>query len=143
MRLITGILAAALLLAPLSQGNAGREEGVMQEFRQVEEDIRAQKSTPEERQRQLEENLLRAVRNSIRRHFYDQREDYYKDLSMANVFYENPTSPLVYYVKHKDFIVRYDFARDPEIFVQAPTYEKMLIVPKGDAHSDDPAPAGG
>ncbi len=120
---------------------AGRQEGVMTEFRKVEEDIRHRSTSPEQRQKTLEDNLLRAVRITIMRQFYEKREELLRDLNIGNVFFENPTSPLVFYVKHKNFVVRYDFARDPEEFIQSPTYEKFMLIESGDAHQNTPAPA--
>lgn len=113
----------------------------MTEFRKVEEDIRHRSTSPEQRQKTLEDNLLRAVRITIFRQFYEKREELLRDLNMGNVFFENPTSPLVFYVKHKNFVVRYDFARDPEEFIQSPTYEKFMLIESGDAHQNTPAPA--
>lgn len=109
----------------------------MSEFRAVEEAIRNRQSDEAAQERMLEQNLQRALRQSIRRRFYQNRDEYLRDLEPGNFFYENPTSDRVYYVKFKYFIVRYDFERDPQDFRQAPVYEKMLIL--DDFPDDGPA----
>lgn len=139
---LTKILGVVFLTVISSASlQAGRQEGVMTEFRKVEEDIRHRSRSQEQRQKTLEDNLLRAVRITIMRQFYEKREELLRDLNIGNVFFENPTSPLVFYVKHKNFVVRYDFARDPEEFIQSPTYEKFMLIEGGDAHQNTPAPA--
>lgn len=135
--LIAGLLVPAAL-------SAGRQEGIMTEFRRVEEEIRNQSKTPEARQKTLEGNLMRAVRLAIARRYHDKKVEILKDLSAETIQYENPTSDMVYYVKFKTYIVRFDFSRDPEMFVQAPTYEKFLIIGgENGTHTEAPAGDGG
>jgi hypothetical protein len=140
------IIPAALLIAAfvLPVGlTAGPQEGIMTEFRATEEAIRNAQKTPEARQKTLEANLMRAVRLAIARRFHDKKMDLLKDLNAETMLYENPTSDKVYYVKYKNFIVRFDYNRDPELFIQAPRYEKFLIIGgEGAAHSED-APGEG
>ncbi len=104
------------------------KEGVMSEFRAVEEGIRRKFRSEKEQQEILQNNLLRALKMSIMRRFYFDSEKYLKDLNVNNVSWENPLTPNIYYVKYKYFIVRYDFANDPRFFIQAPVYEKFLIM---------------
>ncbi len=106
---------------------ADRKEGVMAEYRQLEETIRGKARSADSRQKTLEENLLRAMRSTVVRVDYDKRETLLKDVSIANISFENPTSSLVYYVKFKNFLIRLDYARDPELYSQTPMYEKLLI----------------
>ena len=125
---------------PLSV-SAERSEGIMTEFRQTEEAIRNRQKTPEARQKTLEENLVRAVRLAIARRFHEEKGELLKDLNAQTMKYENPTSELVYYVKYKNYIVRFDFLRDPEFYLLTPSYEKFLIIGEdGVDHSAD-APA--
>lgn len=130
-------LGTSLFSAPVS---AGPTEGIMSEFRKVEEDIRNAQKTPEARKATLEANLLRAMRLAIARRFHPEKKAILKDLSAETLAYENPTSEKVYYVKFKTYIVRFDFSRDPEEEIQAPTYEKFLIIggEKGVHNEDKP-----
>jgi hypothetical protein len=107
---------------------AGPKEGVMSEFRAVEEGIRKKFRSEKEQQQTLENNLLRALKMSILRRFYYDADNYLKDLNVNNISWEAPLSPNIYYVKYKYFIVRYDFANDPRFFLQSPVYEKFLIM---------------
>ncbi len=135
------LIAAFVLPATLA---AGPQEGIMTEFRATEEAIRNAQKTPEARKRTLEDNLLRAVRLAIARRFHNEKQDFLKDLNPDTMAYENPTSDKVYYVKYKNFIVRFDYSRDPELYTQAPTYEKFLIIGgENGAHSETPPDAAG
>ena len=53
---------------------------------------------------------------------------YFKDLSRENLKYENPTSPVIYFVKFKELIARFNYARDPEYFIQSPVYVKFMQI---------------
>lgn len=105
---------------------AGRKEGVQQEYRAVEEAIRNKQTGPEARLKTLETNLVNAVRLAMTRHYYEERETITKDLSIQTIEYENPTSPLVYFVKYKNSFFRFEYARNPESFAQSPITEKFL-----------------
>lgn len=122
---------------------AGPQEGLSAEFRAVEEAVRRLKSDPAELQKTLETNLVRAMRGTIRRRFYQDQKKYLEGLTADSLAYERNFSDNVYIVKYKDFIVRFDFARDPKIFVQSPQYEKFLLLDSfntGDNHSTDGQP---
>lgn len=123
---------------------AGPQEGISAEFRAVEESIRRLKSDPKELQKTLEANLVRAMRGTIRRRFYEDQKTYLQGLTAESLAYERNFSDNVYVVKYKDFIVRFDFARDPRIFVQSPKYEKFLLLDSfknGDTHTTDGQPS--
>jgi hypothetical protein len=130
-----GAIIALFLLPVLLQ--AGKTEKIMEEFRSVEEAIKNKKISPEVRLRTLEANLVRAMKLAIDRRFYYEKEKYLADLKPENISYENPTDQKTYYVKYKNFIARFDFARNPELLIQSPSYEKFLIVEEGTAHSSD------
>lgn len=123
----TSIFLILLTLLPASLF-AGRQEGILQQFRQAEEALRAKNTSAEARLKTLENNLMRGLKQTILRQFYSRQEEYLKELNPQTMAYENPTSPLVYYVKYKDMIVRFDFASDPERFTQAPVLKKVLIL---------------
>tara|TARA_B100001939_G_scaffold241968_1_gene209482 strand:+ start:178006 stop:178398 length:393 start_codon:yes stop_codon:yes gene_type:complete len=120
---------------------AEQQQGIVNEFRAVEEAIRTRQADPKVLEAQLQDNLLRAMRVSITRRFFHTRDKYLNDLKIENLSYEKFESTNTYYVKYKSFIVRYDFVRDPERFVLAPAYEKFLIMDENfDAdHQDQPA----
>ncbi|GIX41099.1 MAG: hypothetical protein KatS3mg129_0832 [Leptospiraceae bacterium] len=121
--------------------SAGPKEGVMSEFRAVEEGIRKKFRSEKEQKEILENNLLRALKMSILRRFYYDADKYLKDLNINNISWEAPLTPNIYYVKYKYFIVRYDFANDPRFFLQSPVYEKFLIMDEfTEQEHDNPAP---
>ncbi len=107
---------------------SGPKEGVMSEFRAVEDGIRKEFKSEKEQMATLENNLVRAMKMAIIRRFYYDSEKYLKDLNAENLSWEAPLTPNIYYVKYKYFIVRFDFANDPRFFIQAPIYEKFLIM---------------
>jgi hypothetical protein len=133
--LITAILLPELVVA-------GPREGVAAEFRAVEESIRKRKHDPAILQKTLEDNLVRAMRAAIRRRFYEDQNKYLEGLTAENITWEKTFSDNVYFVKFRYFIVRFDFARNPELFIQSPVYEKFLLMDgfEGDSHrADSPA----
>jgi len=106
---------------------AGPQEGISAEFRAVEEGIRKQKHDETMLQKTLADNLVRAMRAAISRRFYEDQKKYLDGLSPDSLSWEKTFSDNVYFVKYQAFIVRFDFARDPKVFIQAPLYEKFLI----------------
>ncbi len=137
-RQIILFLAASFVGGPLI---AEEQQGIVNEFRAVEEAIRTRQADPKVLEAQLQDNLLRAMRVTITRRFFHTRDKYLNDLKIENLSYEKFEATNTYYVKYKSFIVRYDFVRDPERFVLAPAYEKFLIMDENfDAdHEDQPA----
>ena len=121
-----------LCLLPYFVGSivAEPKKGVMSEFRKQEEKIALRKKSPALVQRTLRRNIINAVQALVRRRLYEKRKDYYKDLSIANIAYENPTSHLVYYVKFKNFLARLEFELDPRLFIQQPKHTKFVPVQK-------------
>lgn len=107
---------------------SGPKEGVMSEFRAVEEGIRRKFRSEKEQMATLQNNLLRAMKMAIMRRFFNESDKYLKELTAENISWEAPTNPNIYYVKFKSFIVRFDFANDPRFFIQSPVYEKFLIM---------------
>ena len=113
-----------LLVAPLS---ADRTQGITLEFQKQIQKNKGFRRSPKYRQRILELNLIDALKNIINTRFYQKREEYYRDLSIANVGYESPTSPKVYYMKFQNFFVRVEFEFDPETYLQRPKYIKVVM----------------
>jgi hypothetical protein len=122
----TGIISVILILPGLLF--AGRQEGVMAEFSSVEGTLKSKRVGPEKLQHTLERNLIRALGQAIDRRYYLERGELKKDLKPENIAYENPTSETIYYVKYKNFLARFDFSRNPELFEQGPIYVRFLVV---------------
>ena len=130
---------------PSNTEKSSKDDSVMIEFRSLEEQIRLKKRSSKVRKITLETNLLRAMRSAIFRRFYLERKDLSKNLNAQNIIYDNPTSPLVYYVKYvtttdngqtRTIIGRFDFSRSPEFYIQIPAYEKVLIRTSGEVHEE-------
>lgn len=124
-----------------------RSKGVMIEFRKMEEEIRRRRRGAAVRKRTLENNLVRAMSRIVFRMFYPERVELLKGLNEKTIVYDNPTSPLVYYVKYDTktrlILVRFDYARDPEYYLQTPAFEKMLIRDKEEEKKHDKPASGG
>lgn len=121
------LLIAVLLCSSFLTLSAGPKEGVMMEFRKVEEEIRHRKKSDVARKKTLENNLTLAMKLAIKRRFYLEQKEILEGLNTDSILYESPTSPLVFFVKYRSYLVRFDFERNPEVFIQSPIYEKFLI----------------
>lgn len=141
MKKLGTVFLISILLIPATL-HAGRQEGILRQFRAVEEALRSRKKSAEARKETLENNLERGLREAILRMFYNEKEKWLTDLNPNNFHYENPTSPKVYYVKYKNLLVRFDFATDPEKYYQAPILRKVLIVDEASAHAAEEAAKG-
>ncbi len=107
-----------------------RSEGVMLHFRKQEERLISTSKSPEYFQTILHRNLVNAVRAIIQRRLYDQKEAYFKDLSIKNIAYENPTSNRVFFVRFKDFVARLSYELSPEIHVHYPKSIRFIRIPQ-------------
>ncbi len=138
MKLSTQVLALIITVSavpvaaqqPAATSQTGKTEKgiILRQFRMAEEFLKSKTNSDEERRRTLNANLIRGMRQTINRMFYEQQEELLKDLKPETIAYENPTSPLVYYVKYKNLIVRFDFATNPEVNIQAPMLKKILVL---------------
>ncbi|MCB1172612.1 MAG: hypothetical protein KDK39_03550 [Leptospiraceae bacterium] len=138
MKQKTPHLFLILMLAALAPTLwAGPTEGVLKEFRKTEELIRTKQITPEVRKATLESNLLDAMQSALKRRFYLQQKEILEGLNNDSLAYEkHPSSELVYFVRYRNYYVRFDYYRDPEFYIQNPKYEKFLIREEGaDAHN--------
>ena len=113
----------------------------MNEFRTLEDGLRAKNVTDAAKLQTLEKNLVRAMKLAITRRFYHDRKELLKELNEAAISYESPTSELIYYVKYKNFVARFDFVKNPELIDQSPIYEKFLVKDEN-APAPQPAPGG-
>ena len=117
------LVAFLFFAVPLS---AGRKAGVSLGFQKASRENQNLRRSPKYRQKILELNLIAALKNVIDLQLYHVREEYYENLSIANVDYENPTSPKIYYAKFQNFFVRLEFAFDPETYLQHPRRIKLV-----------------
>jgi hypothetical protein len=123
-------LGSSVLFAQTPAGPAAKPAPgvILRQFRMAEEFQKSRTNSDAERKRVLEANLVRGMRQTVNRSFYQDQQSYLKDLNPTSISYENPTSPLVFYVKFKNLIVRFDFTSDPELNIQAPILKKILIL---------------
>ena len=132
MKYIVTLFLTLAFFASLSVVQAGPTPGILKEFRKTEELIRNKKKGKEARKATLEANLLSAMRLSLKRRFYLKQKELLEGLNADSLAYEvHPSSRLVYFVRYRNFYVRYDFYRDPEYYIQAPKYDKFLIREEG------------
>lgn len=100
--------------------------GVISDFAKIEEIMRNKKITREYRQKTLEKNLLTAVKFSLIKKYPDY-EDRIKDLSFDKVKFEQLKGTYKYYISFKEYYFYYDFATDPELYVQMPLDDRIYI----------------
>ena len=124
---ITFIFLFIITLIPI---HAGRETGLDKEFRRHEEKALGDVYSPKQRQKLLNRNLISALRSLILRRLYNKKEEYFKSLTIANIAYDNPTSPYTYYVKYKDFMARLEYELNPKVYVQNPKAVKFIFIKK-------------
>lgn len=124
--LIFAVLYALVLNIANIQAEPG--EGILKEFRQTEEMIRNKTKSKDERKKTLEVNLESAMRLAIKRRFYHTQKEVLKDLNSKTLVYEkHPSTNLIWFARYKNYYVRFDFARNPEMFYQAPAMDKFLV----------------
>ncbi len=107
---------------------ADRERGVMLEFRKQEEKDLKRRQGENVGKDNLHRNIVKGVRILIQNQLYHQREKYYEGLSIKEIAYENPLSVLVYYVKYKDFLARFEYELDPRLYIQQPKFFKIVLM---------------
>lgn len=100
--------------------------GVISDFSKIEEIMRNKKITKEFRQKTLEKNILTAVRFSLLKKYPDY-EERIKDLSMDKIKFEQQKGTFNYYINYNDYYFYYNFATDPELYVQLPLDDKLYI----------------
>lgn len=118
---------------------------VIDEFAKTEEFIKNRKISKEYRKKTLEKNLTNAIKYTMHKKFPDYQARI-KDLKPDAVKYEQEKGTFNYYLNYKDYYIFYNFAVDPEIYLQLPADEKMYIKladqDKETASNPPPAPAG-
>ncbi len=98
--------------------------GVIDDFVKTEEFNKNKKISKDYRKKTLEKNLTNAIKYTMHRKFPDYKEKI-KELKSDSISFEQEKGTFNYYVNYKDYFLFYNFAVDPEMYVQLPQDEKM------------------
>ncbi|WP_061233956.1 LIC11625 family surface-exposed protein [Leptospira interrogans] len=129
------ILAICLLFFfALFSLQAGKSQGVVEEFNKVEEYNKNVKLSDAAKKATLEKNLLSAVKYTLH-HRYLEYKEITKDLNTDTMLYEPQKGTYTVYVKFKKYLFFYSFKMDPEIYLQTPENEVFYLRPE---NLDDP-----
>ncbi|XDD48810.1 hypothetical protein AB3N59_10135 [Leptospira sp. WS92.C1] len=140
------IFAISLFLLIAVAGlQAGKSQGVVEEFNKVEEFSKNVKLSDAAKKATLEKNLLSAVRYTLH-HKYLEYKEITKDLNSETLLYEPQKGTFTVYVKFKKYLFFYSFKMDPEVYLQTPENEVFYIRPENldDPHKENASvpPAG-
>lgn len=100
--------------------------GVIDDFVKTEEYNKNKKISKDYRKKTLEKNLTNAIKYTMHRKFPDYKERI-KELKSDTITFEQEKGTFNYYVNYKDYFLFYNFAVDPEMYVQLPQDEKMYV----------------
>ena len=125
-----------LLLCTALPVFADRVEGIVDEFTKVEDFILNRKASTDYKKKNLERNILSAIRLSLHKRYLDF-ETQIKEMNMTSVSYEIPKDSFSCYVRYKQYYIYYGFAVDPELYLQSPVEEKFYIKPEGSLATGD------
>lgn len=114
--------------------------GLAEEYGKLEEYLRNQKQTPEEKKKILEANVLNSLRSTLAHRLVDPKKEL-KDLKFQDVQTERLDGTNKLFVKYKNYYIAYLFSVDPESFLISPIEENLLERPVGAnlnaAHQDE------
>ncbi|WP_061278135.1 LIC11625 family surface-exposed protein [Leptospira interrogans] len=133
------ILAICLLFFfALFSLQAGKSQGVVEEFNKVEEYNKNVKLSDAAKKATLEKNLLSAVKYTLH-HRYLEYKEITKDLNTDTMLYEPQKGTYTVYVKFKKYLFFYSFKMDPEIYLQTPENEVFYLRPENldDLHKEN------
>lgn len=120
--------------------SAGEVKGLINEFMEVEDYLSKKKPSEEYRKKMLEKNMIEALKNTLSRKFKNPKSKL-KDLKIENIDYERQDNTFKYYLRFKEYYVFYDFAMDPELYMQSPRTEILYTKPvnynKESPHKED------
>ena len=120
--LIAFLLTSSLYSADRITGT----DGVINDFAKTEEYIKNRKISKEYRKKTLEKNLANAIRYTMHKKFPDYQTRI-KDLKPDAIKFEQEKGTFNYFLSYKDYYIFYNFAVDPEVYLQLPVDEKMYI----------------
>ena len=107
---------------------AGPTEGLAREFTKVEEHYKNLGISDDFKKKTLERNIFSAIKLSLQRRFLNF-EELSKDINSTNVSYEFKEQTFICYLQYKDYMIYYEYAMDPRIYMQSPVTEKFLLKP--------------
>ncbi|WP_061243118.1 LIC11625 family surface-exposed protein [Leptospira interrogans] len=139
------ILAICLLFFfALFSLQAGKSQGVVEEFNKVEEYNKNVKLSDAAKKATLEKNLLSAVKYTLH-HRYLEYKEITKDLNTDTMLYEPQKGTYTVYVKFKKYLFFYSFKMDPEIYLQTPENEVFYLRPENldDPHKENTSASDG
>jgi hypothetical protein len=125
---LSTILIAFLLTSGLIAADRIQQENskVIDEFAKTEEYTKNRKISKEYRKKTLEKNLTNAIKYTMHKKFPDYQSRI-KDLKADAIKFEQEKGTFNYYLTYKDYYIFYNFAVDPEVYLQLPADEKMYI----------------
>ena len=124
---LSTLLIAFLLTSSLySADRITGTDGVINDFAKKEEYIKNRKISKEYRKKTLEKNLTNAIRYTMHNKFPDYQPRI-KDLKPDAIKFEQEKGTFNYFLSYKDYYIFYNFAVDPEVYLQLPVDEKMYI----------------
>ncbi|MCB1191038.1 MAG: hypothetical protein H7A23_10550 [Leptospiraceae bacterium] len=112
------------------------DHGLIDDFYLVEEYWVSKHKFPakEFRLRTLEKNFKTAIRYSLHREFLTKKfaediESKVKDITLSKLEFTQERGTFNYYLKYDDHIYFYNFAADPELYIQSPQDERVYPIP--------------
>lgn len=115
------------------------DSGLIEDFYLVEEYWVSKHKFPakEFRMRTLEKNLKSAIKYSLHRKFmvkdYEEKgiDDKVDKMTLSKIDFRQEPGTFNYYLKVDDHIYFYNFAADPELYIQNPQDERVYEIPPG------------
>jgi hypothetical protein len=111
-----------------------------EEFTKLDDYLRNQKQSAEEKKKIFETNVVNSVRITLSHKFANPRKEL-KDLKFQDMQTERPEGTNNLFVKYKNYYISYSFLVDPEKYLASPSEELLLEKPTGAdlnaAHSDE------
>lgn len=125
-----GLLIATSLLAD-------RKLGVINDFNKVEEYRSNSIASRQYREMTLEKNVLSAINSSFtKKYVAKEREALLKGLGMKDITFEQEKGTYNYYLSFsikgdgaQTYLIFYNFATNPELFLQDPVDERVYLKP--------------
>jgi|JI8StandDraft_1071087.scaffolds.fasta_scaffold03259_3 hypothetical protein len=101
-----------------------------EEFSKLNDYLKNRESSPEEKKKVLETNVMNSVKITLSHKFSNPKKEF-KDLKFQDIQTERPEGTNNLYVKYKNFYISYSFVVDPEKYLASPIEETVLEKPAG------------
>jgi hypothetical protein len=102
------------------------KDGVIDDFVKTEEYNKNKKISKDFRKKTLERNLTTAIKYTMHKKYADYK-DRIKDLKPETISFEQEKGTFNYFINYRDYYFFYNFAVDPEVYVQLPQDERVYI----------------